>query len=285
MVDTSGPVTPRRRLAAELRRLREEAGLRLEEVADQLLISRSKLSRLENAQGRPHPRDVRDLIKFYRLDGTPQAAAMTEWLDAARRQPWWGQYRRRIGFDAHIAYESEASTARVYTIPVLPVLLQTPDYVRAFYRSTEYWNGDGQVEELVELRQRRQQVLTDRAPKPLELLTVIHEACLRQVVGSAATMRAQLESVAQWSTAPNIEVRVLPFSAPPTYAMGCAFACFAFDEDDAGIVSIETHAGFRQVEAAKQATEYDRHFRDLQDRSLSPPETRDLLHSVARSYG
>lgn len=285
MVDMSGPVTPRRRLAASLRRLREEADLRLEQVADQLLISRSKLSRLENAQGRPHPRDVRDLIRFYGLDGTTRGNQMIEWLDAARTPPWWDKYRRIPGFDAQVAYESEASSAQIYAIPLLPVLLQTPDYIREFCRGLGYeWTGE-QIEEQVALRHRRQQVLTDRKPRPLELSVVVHESCLRQVVGSPAVMRAQLDAVVQWSTMPNIELRVLPFAAPLVPGAGCAYTHFTFAEADESIVSVGCHTGHREIAHPRQLAAFDEHFQELRARSLSAAASRDLVGTVGRSYG
>jgi transcriptional regulator with XRE-family HTH domain len=285
MVHTSGPVTPRRRLAAALRRLREEADLRLEQVADQLLISRSKLSRLENAQGRPHPRDVHDLIQFYGLSGTPRADQMVEWLDAARTPPWWDKYRRLPGFDTHVAYESEASRARIYAVPLLPVLLQTPDYVRAYCRGLGYGCSDDQIEEQVALRHRRQMVLTDRKPRPLELSLVVYEACLRQVVGSPAVMRKQLDAVVEWSTLPNVELRVLPFTAALVPGAGCGFTHFTFAEADESIVSIDCHTGHREIAHPRQLATFDTHYRELQDRSLAPAASRDLVLTVASSYG
>ena len=58
----TGPLGPRRAIATNLKRLREESGQSLNDVATPLMISTSKLSRLENAQGKPNPRDIRDLI-------------------------------------------------------------------------------------------------------------------------------------------------------------------------------------------------------------------------------
>jgi transcriptional regulator with XRE-family HTH domain len=290
MPGLSGPLTPRRKLAAELRRLREESGRTLEDVAEELLISTSKMSRLEKAQGSPQPRDVRDLIRFYGLEGTTLATDMTRWMTAARRQAWWSSYTdvfrgRTSGFDTHVAYETEATSARIYAIPVLPVLLQTPDYIRAFYKAAEHWRSDEQVEQLVDLRLRRQEVLARRDPTPLNLILVLNEACLRQIVGSTAIMRAQMKALVERASAPNIDLRILPFSAPPAYTAGCMYAYFTFEGDtDRDVVSIETHAGFRYIESGNQVEEYRQHFQDLQDRSLTPGESRDLIRAAARSY-
>ncbi|HEX3591557.1 MAG TPA: helix-turn-helix transcriptional regulator, partial [Pseudonocardiaceae bacterium] len=99
MAAIQGPVLPRKRIAAELKRLREQSGLTLEQVAEELLISTSKLSRLENAQGSPQARDVRDLINFYKIDGTDLAAKLTRWVRASHRQGWWHDYSDAITGD------------------------------------------------------------------------------------------------------------------------------------------------------------------------------------------
>ncbi|HET8659554.1 MAG TPA: helix-turn-helix transcriptional regulator [Micromonosporaceae bacterium] len=282
-----GPLMPRRKLAAELRRLRDEAHLSLEDVAAELLISTSKLSRLENAQGSPQARDVRDLIKLYKVTGTPLAEDMMRWVSAARQQAWWADYTDvlapRAGLDAHVAYESEARVARIYTIPVLPILLQTPDYIRAAYRAAEHWRTGAEIEQLVKLRLRRQEILTRDKPPPLRLVAITHEVSLRQVVGSAEIMRVQLHALVEQSTRPNIELRVLPFTAPPAYTIGCMYGCYEFDNSPE-VLSIETHAGFRHIETPTKIAEYRRHFSDLEKRSLTPDASRELITSIAASF-
>src|SRR5208282_302363 len=79
----TGPLGPRRGIAAALKQLREDRGKRLTEVAQDLMMSSSKLSRLENAQGTPLPRDIRDLIRYYQIEGTPLAARLERWVRAA----------------------------------------------------------------------------------------------------------------------------------------------------------------------------------------------------------
>lgn len=282
-----GPLMPRRKLATELRRLRDERNLSLEDVAAKLLISTSKLSRLENAQGSPQPRDVRDLINLYKIAGTPLADEMMRWVSAARQQAWWADYTDvlapRAGLDAHVAYESEARVARIYTIPVLPILLQTPAYIRGIYQSAEYWRAEADVEQLVKLRLRRQDILTRSDPPPLRLIAITHEVSLRQVVGSAEIMREQLHALVEQSTRPNIELRVLPFTAPPAYTIGCMYGCYDFD-DSPPVLSIETHAGFRHIETQAKVREYRRHFEDLEKRSLTPDASRGFITAIAASF-
>lgn len=282
-----GPVVPRRRIAKELRRLRDEAGHTLEDVANALLVSTSKLSRLENAQGRPHLRDIRDLTRHYGIEGTQLAARLERWTKAAQSQGWWTNYSGAISeeFEGHLAYETEAVVSRVYTIPAIPVLLQTADYARAYYQSTEPWRADV-LDQLVELRMKRQRVLSRRdGLPPLELVAVTHEASIRQLVGSPEIMRAQLDHLIECSAAPNIELRVFPFSRPPLFTTTCMYAYLEFSEDiDRDVVQIETHAGFRHIERPKDVERYRRYHDNLRSNALSPEETRALIRAVRKDH-
>ncbi|HET9138872.1 helix-turn-helix transcriptional regulator [Actinophytocola sp.] len=278
------PILPRRRLALELRRLRDEAGLTLEDVATDLLISTSKLSRLENGQGSPQARDVRDLIRHYGVENTQLATRLMRWVSSSRRQGWWADYADSMqrGLDGYVAYESEAAVARVYTIPVLPVLLQTGDYALAQYQSMEPWRSPDELDQLVRLRLRRQDALTAReGMAPLRLIAITHECALRQWVGSAQTMRAALDHLVERSTEPNIELRVLPFTAPPLFTSTCMYAYFEFsDALDRDVVNIETHAGFRHIETPEIVHQYRRHYDDLRNAALSPENSRALIREI-----
>lgn len=285
MAPTQGPIVPRRRIADTLRSLRDESGRTLEDVAEALLISTSKLSRLENAQGSPQARDVRDLIRFYGVEGTPLADRLMNWVRMSGRQGWWTDYSQTVatpGLDAHLAYESEATVARIYTIPLLPVLLQTTDYARAQYSTQEPWWSPAEVDRLVMLRERRKHALAERdGMEPLKLVAVAHECGLRQFVGSREIMRAQLDHLLERSTEPNIELRIFPFSHPPVFSMGCMYAYFEFEDDlDRDIVHIETHAGFRHIETATIVDRYRGHHDALATASLAPGESREFIHRI-----
>ncbi|RZQ62179.1 XRE family transcriptional regulator [Amycolatopsis suaedae] len=285
-----GPVMPRRRIANELRRLREESGHTLEHVARELMISTSKLSRLENAQGSPKPRDVRDLIQFYGLAGSQLAAKLTRWVKASDEDGWWVDYSKTLptGLDAHIAYETEASVARVYTIPVIPVLLQTRDYARAYYSTAEPWWTAGEIKQLVEVREHRKRALDEREDMdPLRLVAVTHEASIRQLVGSKSIMREQLDYLVERSTHSNIELRVFPFSTPSLFTSTGMYAYFEFpDELDDDIVNIETHAGFRYIESPETVAHYREYYEELYRHALDPEDTRSLLRKVRdESFG
>jgi len=279
----TGPLGPRRAVAAALRQLREEHGKLLSDVSQDLRISTSKLSRLENAQGRPHPRDISDLIGYYQVEGTPLAGRLEEWVEAAQRPGWWTDYEDVVAgtLDAHLAYEVDAVVERVYTIPFIPVHFQTLDYARAVFRDMER-RPEREIRQLLEVRLRRQEALRRReGMKPLRLVAVTHETALRQVVGSPAIMREQLDQLLERSAIPNVELRVMPFTAKPTFSMTCMWAYFQYDDSgESDIVHIETHAGFFSLGDAEEVRKYRAAHDALMKASLGKEGSLELISSV-----
>lgn len=279
----TGPLGPRRGIAATLRQLREDSGKNLSDVADDLMISTSKLSRLENAQGRPLPRDIRDLIRYYNIEGTRTAANLRRWVAEAERPGWWVEFDAVMGgLDAHLAYEADATVERAYTLPFVPALLQTTDYAEAIFRDMERRSED-EIRQLVqEVRIKRQEALNHREGlDPLRLIVVTHELALRQVVGTSHIMQEQLDALIERSTAPNVSLRVLPFTAKPVFTMTCMYAYFEYqDALEQDVVHIETHAGFLSIEDPRRVAEYRKAHDALVRASLSEDDTRAFIRSI-----
>jgi len=282
----TGPLGPRRGIAAAVKKLREDRGQLLAEAAQDLMMSSSKLSRLENAQGMPLPRDIRDIISYYEIEGTPLATRLERWVKAAQRRGWWTDFDDEVieGLDAHLAHEVDASVERVYAMPFVPVLLQTLDYARAVFRDMEHRPGE-EIRQLLTLRLRRQEALRSREGlEPLKLIAVTHEASLHQVVGSPAIMREQLDELAERSAAPNVSLRVLPFTARPIFSMTCMYALFEYkDVGESDIVNIETHAGFLSVEDMDEVKKYRAAHDALVQASLTEEASRDLICKIRDS--
>jgi hypothetical protein len=265
--------------------LREDSGKLLTDVASDLLISTSKLSRLENAQGKPQLRDIRDLIRYYGIEGTTLAERLQRWTTAAQRPGWWTDYGDQVagGLDAHLAYEADAAVERTYTIPFVPALLQTDDYARAIFRDMEHRSEDD-ISRQLEVRRQRQQALDRREGlPPLRLVAVTHESTLRQAVGSSKVLRDQLDVLVERSKAPNVSLHVLPFRAGPVFTMTCMYAYFEYQ--DAGgleqdVVHIETQAGFWSIENREDVARYRTAHRDLVNASLGEDDSRTLIGSV-----
>jgi transcriptional regulator with XRE-family HTH domain len=291
MERVSGPLGPRRRIAATLKRLREESDQNLTDVAQALLISTSKLSRLENAQGKPRPRDIRDLIRHYGIEGTPEAARLNRWVTSAQTPGWWTDFDDDVldQLDAHLAYEADATVSRIYTLPFLPALLQTDEYAEAVFRDMEQRPPD-KIRQLMDIRKTRQQALVSREGlAPLRLVAVTHETTLRQIVGSPTILREQLDAVlerlapANRQPPDNIELHVLPFSVLPVRTMTCMYAYFEYQDSEdleQDIVSIETHGGFWKVEDPERVAQYRKWHDGLVDAALDQDASLEFIRSA-----
>ncbi|WP_119728473.1 helix-turn-helix domain-containing protein [Thermomonospora amylolytica] len=214
MATSRAPSVRRRRLGAELRRLREERDLTGDGVAESLGWSPSKVSRIENARIGARVEDVRAMLDLYRVAGAHRDAMLTL-AEEATRPGWWSQYPDLpIDFATYIALEDEATAALQVESMAVPGLLQTRDYARYVMRS---WNfitttPPQQIERRVEVRMRRQQLLTRADPLRLEI--VLDESVLQRMVGDRAVMRAQLDHLHTMAQLPHVVVRILPLAGP-----------------------------------------------------------------------
>jgi transcriptional regulator with XRE-family HTH domain len=295
----SGPLGARRKIGTTIKRWREQSKKSLADVSAATLISTSKLSRLENADGKPRLRDVRDLIRFFGKEGTQTAAQLERWVAAAEATGWWTDFSDdvlvhqdfsddvlvdRIRLDTHLAYEAEATVARVYTLPFLPVLLQTDAYAESVYRDMER-RPEKQIPELIEIRRKRKEALTKREGlKPLHLVAVTHECTLRQLVGSSEIMLDQLSELLERSHDSNVSLHVFPFSAKPVFTMTCMYAYFEYQDDlEQDLVQIETQAGFLTIDDPVRVAGYKKAHDNLVTAALDENESRKLIKSIRDS--
>jgi transcriptional regulator with XRE-family HTH domain len=276
MARIEGPLLPRRRLGAELRRLRGHRTL--EQVAEETLISTSKLSRLENGQGIPQPRDIRDLIEHYEVDAQA-ARRLREWTNAGRKQAWWKEYSDVVSqpLDAFLQFESGASVIRAYALSVIPGLFQTPAYAAHLLRAILPSRTPEQIAQLIEIRERRQENLLGE-DSTTRFITVIDEAALRRIVGSEEETWLQLDRLRRLADSRRITIKVLPFRAKEHAGLMGMFTIFQFADDiDRDVVSIETHSGDRYMEEESSVLSYLRMFDSVSESALDAPDSLDFL--------
>lgn len=197
-----------RALGAQLRDCREECGLTLRAAADAIGWDKSTLSRIENGARQSALEEVAQLLGVYRVVG----GLRDEVLQMARAidEPgWWEHGNRGLprSTTALASYESEAIRINGWEPLMIPGLLQTPDYSRAWLTSDGI-AADG-VELRVDARTRRQRILNDE----LRYTAFIGEQALRTPVGGCAVMARQLAALREAGTRANIRVRLVPGSA------------------------------------------------------------------------
>ncbi|GLZ04086.1 transcriptional regulator [Actinomadura sp. NBRC 104412] len=209
------PSVRQRRLAAELRRMREQNGLTGDEVADRLAWSTAKVSRIENARTGAKIADVRLLLDLYEVEGPRREEIIALARDAAERG-WWEEYRDLIGgYPDYIAMEDEASLIRQWETHIIPGLLQTEAYARTVVSgyNTIAATPPREIDRRVEVRMRRQGIL-HRVPDPAELWVIIDESVLWRLVGDNSVMLDQMRHLTTIMQLPNVRLQVFPMNAP-----------------------------------------------------------------------
>jgi len=280
----SGPVVVRRRLGAELRRLREAAGLRLDHVAAELEISSAKISRLETGQSIAKTWDVRNMLTIYGVLEKEAREPILGWVEESKATGWWHRYSDVIpmNLDYYISLEAEAASVSLYAV-LMPALLQTPAYARALladlFADVDRID-DAELDGLVQVRLGRQQALT-RSGEPLGLSVVLDEAALHRPVGGADVMQEQFAALLH--VPESVELRVRPMSAPIRRFTLSSFAIFfpRLSSVDATVINIEAAGREYYLEDAEDTVTFQGAFRTLWNESLTVSDSLSLIRHLA----
>ena len=275
------PTMRRRRLAAELLRLREAAGLTQEEVAGRLEWDPSKLSRIENRQVGIIARDLRKLLDMYGVTDVEQREGYFAMAREGKQRAWWQSYGDVIPseYGTLIGLETEAVTISSYGQELVPGLLQTADYARAVIRAFRPDDTADEITRRVEVRLARQAVLA--RDDPPRLWAVISEAVVRRAVGGQAVMAAQLRALASVRERSVVTVQVLPFSAGEHPAMAGSFVILDFPDPEPAAVYLENASSALYLERITDVQRYAGMFQFVQAAALGPKESRDMLIAAA----
>lgn len=278
------PTVRRRRLALELRRLREAARLTCEEVADHLECSASKISRVETGRVSVSPRDVRDMLDLYGVPAA-QRESLVQLARDSRQKAWWHAFSDTMQpqFATYVGLESAACQIRIYEASLIPELLQTEDYARAVIRSGMTSSPGEGVERQVALRMARQSAIT-RDDDPPKVWAVLDEAALRRQVGGPGVMQMQLERLLAQAALPNVAIQVIPFAHGGAHpAMGRPFIILVFPERvDTDVVYLEDLTSAFHLEDVAEVDRYNVFFNHLRATALSFDDSSALITSVLK---
>ncbi|MFD9422371.1 MULTISPECIES: helix-turn-helix transcriptional regulator [unclassified Streptomyces] len=277
------PTVRRRRLGQELRRLRELKGMTAEEVAERLLVSQSKISRLENGRRSISQRDVRDLCGVYEVEDHRIVDSLMQMAKDSRQQGWWHAFGD-IPYSVYIGLETDAESLRVYEPQVIPGLLQTRAYAEALINGALPETPPADIEKRVNVRARRQDRVN--APEqPLRLWAVIDESALMRAVGGKQVMREQLEHLIEQSQLPHVTVQVLPFDMGAHPGINGQYAILEFpDAADSSVVYIEGVTSDLYLEKANDVQRYSVMYEHLRAQSLNVEQTRQFISEIAKRY-
>lgn len=285
--DRASQTIRRRRLAAELRRLRERADLTGDQAAEILGWSGSKISRIETNRIGVKKNDLSKLFDLYQVD-----ASHREELQALLHEPSSSSWLDSVtaGFPADYAKylyaEAEASAARIWDPMIVPGLLQTDSYSRALlagYRAL-FKLPPGDAERRVEIRQLRQGQLLTRDPL-LTLSVIIDESVLYRRIGDKSVMHEQLLRLEEASALPNVNLRVLPLEDAHTIVTG-AFSYLHFDPVHdvplGNMVEVEHLTGSYYLDDEEQTFRYHEIFEALAAGSASQDRSQQMVSRAAR---
>ncbi|WP_433215321.1 DUF5753 domain-containing protein [Dactylosporangium sp. CS-047395] len=270
----SGPIVGKRRLRAELRRLRRERELTQDLVAAEMEWSLSKLIRIENGTVAISVSDLRSLLAYYRVHDPRTVDELLELARAAKRRMWWDEYRPTLSAQlvTYVGFEAEAARVGEWAPIMFPTLLQTRRYAHA---TTDAESPA--AERRVEFHLRRQEELFARSEPP-RLQILLDESVLRRgpVPGDEALLVDQLEHTIEVAQRPYADIRVVPLSAGYHAGWDGDFTLLEFGADDG--VLYRQHLLWEEPELVSA---YRGVFEHLIQRALSQEATIDLLRQIA----
>jgi transcriptional regulator with XRE-family HTH domain len=273
------PTFRRQQLGIQLRRLREAAGITIDQVAERLGFSASKVSRIESAKIGVAPRDV---LGFAQVYGVPaeQVEALVRMSCEARQKGWWQLYGTVLT-TAYVGLEAAADAIHAYEALVVPGLLQIEDYARAVIHAARPDIEESEIEKRVRIRIARQSLLTH--DYPLDLWVILDEAVLHRPVGDPCVLRQQLQHLVMVSDLPNVTLQVLPFAAGGHAGMDGSFAMLLYREPtDPDLVFLANAAGGLFLEKDDELQRYALIFDLLQSLARPPDESIAMIAALAK---
>jgi hypothetical protein len=276
-----GPTVLKRYVAIELRRLREAAALKREDVAARLRRVTSHIMHVETARNLPNAAELEIMLDLYGAQG--RTAAFLELLESARKgKDWFAAFAGSAPewFNLYLGMENAAVSIDSYDCMVIRGLFQTPAYAESVIRAGAEDLSDDEVYHRVQLRMARQDVLT-RRPVPPTVWSVLDEAVLRRAPrDKPAVLSEQIEHLVKLTELPNVHIQILPLDCLHAGIDGGTFTVLTFGPEligDPGCVYGESHAEGTYVEKPDRIMVFRRRLQRVQAEACAPEETRAIL--------
>jgi hypothetical protein len=270
-------------LGAQLRRLREGAGISAEGAGYEIRASRSKISRMETGRVGFKVRDVEDLLTLYGVANGQERAEILALTRQSSMPDWWARYGDVLPdwFETYLGLESAAFSIRSFEVQFVPGLFQIEDYARAVTRLGHKAASANEIERRVGLRIRRQNLLNRSAPP--YVWVVMDEAVLRRPLGGTAVLRAQLHRLIEAAQMPHVTLQVVPFARGGHAGASGAFSILRFEEQDLpDVVYIEQLTSALYLDQRPDVEHYLEVVDQLSGEALAPADTTAFIEQVAR---
>ncbi|MGW0813775.1 helix-turn-helix domain-containing protein [Streptomyces viridiviolaceus] len=278
---TARATTRRRQLGAMLRKLRASKGLTLEEAGRLVGVSKATVSRYETQSGPAKWIVVDALCREYGATDAEREAVVRLAKDA-KQQGWWSSFADSIpeSMNLLLTLEDEAVRENHFSCVYVPGLLQTRAYSTALQRANEVPLQPEEIERLVDIRMKRQEILT--RPQPLHLWAILDESVIRRVVGSPQTMKEQLGRLLEANEALHITLQVLPFAKGAHAAALGSFVIIGGTEPALDVVYVDFHTGSLFLEKEEELERYRLAFEYLRAQALDMEASSAMIHRVRK---
>jgi len=277
----SGPTVGRRRLRAELRRLRVDRELTQEHVAAEMEWSLSKLIRIENGTVAISVSDLRSLLAYYGIHDAQRVDPLLDLARAAKRRMWWDEYRAELhtALLTFVGFESEATDIGTFQPILLPGLVQTEAYMRALQRGLRPDLDEKQIDRRVEFRLRRQAELFKRDDPPHFLAVLDESVLLRQPDPDTRLMREQLTHLIEFAQQPYATIHVMPFTAGVHRGWDGNFTVMGFGGSDDAVFYAQNNPSGDVLLWEEQAVaeRFWQLLQNLTNRALSTSESIEFI--------
>ncbi|MDT0404373.1 helix-turn-helix domain-containing protein [Streptomyces edwardsiae] len=273
--------TRRRQLGAMLRKLRARKGLTLEEAGGLVGVSKATVSRYETQAGPVKWIVVDALCREYGAADAEREAVVRLAKDA-KQQGWWSSFADSIpeSMNLLLTLEDEAVREDHFSCVYVPGLIQTRAYSTALQRANEIPLEPAEIERLVDIRMKRQEILT--RPKPPRLWAILDESVIRRVVGSPEIMKEQLGQLLEVQESPHITLQVLPFSNGAHGAALGSFVIIGGTESALDVVYVDFHTGSLFLEKDEELERYRLAFEYLRAQALDMETSSALIHRARK---
>jgi transcriptional regulator with XRE-family HTH domain len=279
VAEVHSPALRRLELGALLRALRNATGLTVEQVAERLLCSPSKVSRMETGQGAT-ARDIRDLCELYGVADAAERDRLMTMAREGKRHARWQRYD--LAYARYAELEEEAVAISAFQSSVVHGLLHTADYARAGHEGAMPRLDPDRIDLQIEAKLTRQRILTRDDPPRFDV--VLDEAALHRMVGGRQVMADQLTKILVTANLPNVVVQVLPYERGFHPAVESNFSILELPNPAPGVVFVEGLIGSNYLDRPGDLKRYREIFGRLQSIALNPKDTADLIADLHVVY-
>jgi transcriptional regulator with XRE-family HTH domain len=273
--------TRRRQLGAMMRKLRARKGMTLEEAGSLVGVSKATVSRYETQSGPVKWLVVDALCREYGATDA-ERKAVVEIARDAKQQGWWNSFTDSLpeSMNLLLTLEDEAVREDHFSCVYVPGLLQTREYSTALQKANEVRLTAEEIERLVDIRMKRQEILA--RPKPPHLWAILDESVIRRVVGSPTLMRAQLDRLLEANDLPDVTLQILPFSKGAHGAALGSFVILGGTAPSLDVVYVDLHTGSLFMEKEEELSRYRLAFDYLRAQALDMEASSSMIQRVRK---